>query len=217
MAWEQICKKKYFKYFILIIAIFVFILSLIYTWVLILRKTVREKTEELRKSEEKFRSFFENTSFPYLVIDNYRTIDCNEAAVKFLKAPNKKSLFVKVGNLSPEYQSDGELSREKAKKLVKEVLESGRMKVFEWELKSFDNSEKLWVLMTLSRVPFEDRKAVLATWVDISEIKKLQKLLEEEKEQLEVALKSIGDAIIKVDINGRIDLMNYVAEELTGW
>ncbi|MBF0398996.1 MAG: PAS domain S-box protein, partial [Desulfobacterales bacterium] len=38
-----------------------------------------------------------------------------------------------------------------------------------------------------------------------------------EKERLSVTLKSIGDGVISTDIEGKIVLMNKIAEELTGW
>ena len=41
--------------------------------------------------------------------------------------------------------------------------------------------------------------------------------LASEKEQLAVTLRSIGDGVITTDINGRIVLVNKVAEALTGW
>ncbi len=47
--------------------------------------------------------------------------------------------------------------------------------------------------------------------------KAAQYRLLEEKEQLDVTLRSIGDAVITTDLAGRVVLMNFVAEELTGW
>ncbi|MCK5529455.1 MAG: cache domain-containing protein, partial [Kiritimatiellae bacterium] len=44
-----------------------------------------------------------------------------------------------------------------------------------------------------------------------------EKMLEDEKEQLAVTLRSIGDGVITTDTEGRVELMNTVAEELTGW
>ncbi|HED40715.1 MAG TPA: EAL domain-containing protein [Chromatiales bacterium] len=39
----------------------------------------------------------------------------------------------------------------------------------------------------------------------------------EEKERAQVTLESIGDAVITTDIHGKIDYINAVAENLTGW
>ena len=77
--------------------------------------------------------------------------------------------------------------------------------------------ETFWAMITLSLVPYEGKKAILVTWTDISELKKLQQLIETEREELEVTLKSIGDAVIKVTTDETVDLMNTVAEKLTGW
>ncbi|GAB6907892.1 hypothetical protein JCM12296A_37310 [Desulfosarcina cetonica] len=50
----------------------------------------------------------------------------------------------------------------------------------------------------------------------LSNIKYLTRL-QETRQQLALTLKSIGDAVISVDLEGRIQLMNPVAERLTGW
>ncbi|MGE3277524.1 MAG: ATP-binding protein [Vicinamibacterales bacterium] len=44
-----------------------------------------------------------------------------------------------------------------------------------------------------------------------------EQALAAEKEQLAVTLRSIADAVLTVDTDGRVQLMNRVAEELTGW
>ncbi len=46
---------------------------------------------------------------------------------------------------------------------------------------------------------------------------KALKELFEEKERAQVTLESIGDAVITTDIHGKIDYVNAVAENLTGW
>ncbi|MCG6158188.1 PAS domain S-box protein [Rubinisphaera margarita] len=45
----------------------------------------------------------------------------------------------------------------------------------------------------------------------------LEKELQERNEYLHVTLTSIGDGVIVTDVDGRVTLMNKVAEELTGW
>jgi PAS domain S-box-containing protein len=52
---------------------------------------------------------------------------------------------------------------------------------------------------------------------DITREKEMEHLLAAEKERLAVTLRSIGEGVIATDTQGRIVLMNGVAEELTGW
>ncbi|MBN2546063.1 MAG: PAS domain S-box protein [Spirochaetes bacterium] len=52
---------------------------------------------------------------------------------------------------------------------------------------------------------------------DITDRKKAEDELFSEKERLSAIIKSINDGMIVTDLNGKILLMNNVAEELTGW
>jgi len=57
----------------------------------------------------------------------------------------------------------------------------------------------------------------VVTFIDITKRKQAEEKLAEEKEQLAVTLRSIGDAVITTDTEGKVVLVNRVAEELTGW
>ena len=52
---------------------------------------------------------------------------------------------------------------------------------------------------------------------DITERKRSEQLLAQEKERLAVTLRSIGDGVITTDTSGRVVMLNKAAEELTGW
>lgn len=47
--------------------------------------------------------------------------------------------------------------------------------------------------------------------------KKAEEFLYREKERLSITLRSIGEAVITTDIDGKIVLLNRIAEKLTGW
>ena len=53
--------------------------------------------------------------------------------------------------------------------------------------------------------------------IDISERKQTEEALAAEKERLTVTLRSIGDGVITTDTEGRVVLINQVAEMHTGW
>lgn len=75
------------------------------------------------------------------------------------------------------------------------------------------------ISFTMSPIKDEDGAIVGASKIarDISERKRAEKALHEEKERLHATLTGIGDAVIVTDANGRVTMMNRVAQSLTGW
>ncbi len=77
----------------------------------------------------------------------------------------------------------------------------------------------LWVLSRGGALWNEQGKPyrIVGSQIDISRRKQLEEALSQEKEQAEVILKSMGDAVITTDAEGRITDFNPEAEKLTGW
>ncbi|MHB8894783.1 MAG: hybrid sensor histidine kinase/response regulator [Candidatus Geothermincolia bacterium] len=69
--------------------------------------------------------------------------------------------------------------------------------------------------------PFRDEEGTLVgiveSFQDITHRKRAEDALAAEKERLSVTLRSIGDGVITADTEGRVVLLNKVAEHLTGW
>ncbi len=171
--------------------------------------------QALKEGEKKFRLLFERSSDPMFLLDRYSFFDCNEAALKRLQAKDKNDVRVHHSRLSPERQPDGSPSREKARKMIDLAYEKGFNR-FEWLHRDLAG-RNFWTDVSLTVIPFEHRDMIFTVWRDISAFKELEELLREEREQLLVTLRSIGDAVITTDLEGRVELMNRVAEQLTGW
>jgi len=58
---------------------------------------------------------------------------------------------------------------------------------------------------------------IVAIYVDVTDKVNADKALFAEKERLRITLYSIGEGVIVTDKAGRIELLNTVAEQLTGW
>ena len=81
------------------------------------------------------------------------------------------------------------------------------------------NGRTVWVICSGRVVQWDGEKPLrmVGCHINITGIKELEALLREERSLFKTTLHSIGDGVISTDMNGRVDIMNGVAEELTGW
>jgi len=88
----------------------------------------------------------------------------------------------------------------------------------EYQIKTRDGETK-WVWERGRGVYDKDGKleALEGFVMDVTREVQANENLAAEKERLDVTLRSIGDAVITTDMEGRITLINQVAAELTGW
>ncbi len=73
------------------------------------------------------------------------------------------------------------------------------------------------VTATPFRNPDGEVIGIVEDFKDITDRKQAEAALYEEREQLAVTLRSIGDGVIVTDTDGNVTLLNKVAEDLTGW
>lgn len=99
---------------------------------------------------------------------------------------------------------------------IKQATE-GHTATFEYNLTVADGSEISVYAALVPTLIDSQFNGVVLLLNDITELKATQNALHDEKEQLQVTLNSIGDAVIATDIEGRVSYMNPIAESLTGW
>ena len=105
---------------------------------------------------------------------------------------------------------------QQTEQLLAKALE-GEAQVFETR---FTDAQGIPRHLIVSCTPERDGDKVLGLFVqgtDISERKRMEDLLFEEKELMRLTLQSIGDAVVCCDAQGQVTYLNPVAQRLTGW
>ncbi len=170
----------------------------------------------LRENESKFRLLFEKSVDPIFLLENDRIIDCNEAALKIMRCPDKKELVgLRPSELSPQRQPDGSNSVSKEKKIIMSTLKAGFSR-FEWVYRNM-HGETFWVDVSLVIVPVQGKPIIYAVWRDITEPKIMKEVLKEAEEKFEIISMSGHDGIVLMDNEGNISFINPAAEKILGY
>ena len=169
--------------------------------------------QQLRSSEARYRGLFENTvDGVYIATREGDIITVNPALVQMLGYDSPEDLK-SIGRTTMLYVNP--IDRER---VFARLEAQGFVKNFEYRLRRKDGSEI--VVLENSRAVYDDNGKVIAhegTITDITERKRAETQVFEEKERAQVTLQSIGDGVITTDANGNIDYINPVAQDLTGW
>ncbi len=97
---------------------------------------------------------------------------------------------------------------------------AGKTKMFEsMHRMRHTDGEWRWVIgRAQARMDEQGRlRRLIGIEFDITDRKVYEEALFHEKERAQITLQSIGDGVISTDAHGRVEYLNPVAEELTGW
>jgi len=106
-------------------------------------------------------------------------VDCNDAILNLFET-TKEYYVDHFHNFSPEYQSDGSNSRDKAIEYIKRA-QNGENMVFEW-MHCLPSGELLPFEITLVRVKYNEKHFVLCYQYDLSNIKNMEVVIAEAEE-----------------------------------
>ncbi len=79
------------------------------------------------------------------------------------------------------------------------------------------DGQKRNVVKTVIPIQLNGRRHFLENFTDITERKKMEEAIRDQKEWFRTTLNSIGDAVIATDKFGKVNFINKVAELMTGW
>ena len=173
----------------------------------------RQDEEKLRSSEARYRGLFENVvDGVYIASRDGDLITANPALVEMLGYDSVEEMK-SVGKTTELYVNP--IDRER---VFARLEAQGVVKNFEYRLRRKDGT--VIVVLENSHAVYDDSNNIVAhegTITDITDRKRAETRIFEEKERAQVTLQSIGDGVITTDAEGRVDYINPVAQDLTGW
>ncbi len=173
---------------------------------------LQETENALRESEEKYRNLLKTTSEGFVLVDTeLKVTDVNESLCRMIGYRQDEIL----GKVPLVFADDvnKKILLEKTAEIPNSIHRS-----YEVVLKKKDGSD-LHVVVGATTLRDKQGKVLgaFAFITDNTERKRDAVALQAEKELLTVTLRSIGDAVITTDIEGRVTFLNRMAEKLTGW
>ncbi len=128
---------------------------------------------ELAEQKETFETLFNESMDGLSVFDGQKYIDCNKAFLTMFGFDKKEDVIgLHPKDISPEFQANGQSSKELARGLIKDSLENGSVR-FEWIHNKSDGTE-FWTEVIITRVKLNDIDYIYAVIRDISEKKELE-------------------------------------------
>jgi PAS domain S-box-containing protein len=178
------------------------------------------KTREQQAFENlnKYKVLYTNSMDALMLINpaDGKYTSCNPATLKLFNVKNEDTfLTLDPWQLSPEQQPDGQLSTEKAIKMINTAFEKGSH-FFKW-LHKKHNGPVFPTTVLLTRILLNDKEMIQATVRDISDMKKVEDALRASEEIYRLTFETAASAITSVDMNGVIVDGNNHLENLLGY
>jgi len=93
----------------------------------------------------------------------------------------------------------------------------GHRQVFEYSMGNAPDEERHYLAVCIPDVEDGAVRGFFVQVTDITERKRMEDELFEEKERMRLTLQAIADAVVCTDAQGRVTYVNPAAERLTGW
>ena len=172
----------------------------------------RHAENALRASEARYRRLFDNVlEGVYSSTKDGKFVSVNPALARMAGLSSPDELLSMPTSTIYHFPEDRE-------KIIAALDRDGEVRSAEFQLRRVDGT--LLTVLESARAVRNEKGEVIGyegTISDISERKRAETAIFEEKEKAQVTLQSIGDAVITTDAEGRIEYLNPIAEELTGW
>jgi PAS domain S-box-containing protein len=157
-------------------------------------------------SEHTFRTLFAESADACLLILDGTVADCNRAALALLGATRDQVVGRRMRDLSPPCQPDGLSSDQKGDLVTRRALDAGAYR-FDWVHRRVDGTD-FWVEVVLTAVPLGERRALFATWRDITRRKHAEAEVERQRRLVAALVDTLPDRVYVKDTAARFVFNN---------
>ncbi len=177
----------------------------------------RRADEALRESEHRYQVLVENAAEGILVYDveERRFTEANANALALLKVDRVTLAETPLEGFLPDHQPDGRSSMSALRELIDRTLR-GERPVVEWTWRS-SMGTSVPTELRLVQLPGADRGKVRASMLDLTEHKRAEKHLLNERFFTDSAINSLPGIFYLCDRQGRLKRWNRRLENLTGF
>jgi two-component system sensor histidine kinase/response regulator len=178
--------------------------------------TERKNVEDqLRASNERFRSLFELSPDATLIIENHRITAANKAAVQlFGHAREDTLLHLHLSDISLSTQPDGKPSFDKAEAMMR-LAETQGMHRFEWTHAGYDG-HPLLTQVTLSLISMQEHEALYTVVRDISDRQRAEEMARASESRYRQLAENSVDWIWAIGLDGQHTYSNTRGLQLIG-
>lgn len=171
----------------------------------------------LTESERRYRTLFEHASEALVVldVDTSRFVDANDNAVRLFGLSREALSHRGPVEVSPPRQMDGRASGVAARDNIQQAL-AGLIPAFEWLHRNADGKD-IPCEVRLVRLPAQDRHLIRGSVTDITERKKAQDNLRQERDFSNALIESLPGLAYLIDSQGKILRWNKYVESVTGY
>ncbi|MCX8122861.1 MAG: PAS domain S-box protein [Spirochaetes bacterium] len=165
----------------------------------------------LSESEAKFRTLADLSPTAIMMYQDDKFVYVNKAAERISGYSFEEAVTMDFWSIV--HPDDLQMIIEKGKK-----RQAGQHGLDSYEFRIITRGGEIkWVYITSATVQYRGRPAGLVSVLDITDRKKAEDALYEEKEKLQITLQSIGDGVIATDTQGKVVIINAAAQRLTGY
>ncbi len=178
---------------------------------------VKERTRQLKESEEKFSRAFQSKVMGFAIFDSdFKFIDINETYASILES-TREELIGKLSDNSGLISKINPEKRAAVSNYIEEILKAeGHLNNYEIEIETL-KGELVYILISIEHMDLNSKTHWMASVIDITANKKGELLVKEREIKYRSLIEQASDGIIITDLKGVILEVNQSIARMGGY